>query len=142
MLKLLDGWKTWGSAVVWTLTLLFALIVGQDLTPIAQGIATALHWETPTGETLVFYGLIANSFFALWGVAAKVVKARAQRRAGATLREMGSPIGVVKAALADGSLSVDSTRPATLVMTQGGEPVTGTAAVTLIVQPERAAIES
>jgi len=106
MLKLLDGWKTWLSAVVWTLTLFFALIAGQDLTPIAEGIAKAMRWETPAGETLVLYGMIANSLFALWGIVAKVLKARAQRRAGATFSEMGSPIGVVKAALADGTLVV------------------------------------
>jgi len=138
MLKLLDGWKTWLSAVVWTLTLFFALIAGQDLTPIAQGIAKAMRWDTPTGEALVFYGLIANSLFALWGIMAKVVKARAQRRAGATLSELGSPIGVVKAALADGTLAVASSVPATLIMTTSASAPLAGDSVALVVKPAAA----
>ena len=135
MLKLLDGWKTWLSAVVWTLTLFFALIAGQDLTPIAQGIAKAMRWETPAGEALVFYGMIANSLFALWGIVAKVLKARAQRRAGATFSELGSPIGVVKAALADGTLAVASTLPATLIMTPSASTPLAGDGVALVVKP-------
>ena len=38
-MKALDGWKTWISAVAWIGVAAWALISGQDLTPIAKGVA-------------------------------------------------------------------------------------------------------
>jgi len=116
-MKALDGWKTWISAVVWIGVAFWALLSGQDLTPIAQGIAEALKWETPTGENVILYAMVANTLFAIWGVAGKVMKARAQAKAGATAGELLGPIGVIKAAVADGTLTAAGRDPVVLNMT-------------------------
>ena len=116
-MKLLDGWRTWLSAVLWIGVAAWALISGQDLTPIARGIADAMNWETPTGQTLIFYGLVANTGLAMWGAGMKLWKAYQQRQAGATAGELLGPIGYVKAAVADGTLTAGARTPVVLKMT-------------------------
>jgi len=116
-MKLLDGWRTWLSAVLWIGVAAWALISGQDLTPIARGIADAMNWETPTGQTLIFYGLVANTGLAMWGAGMKLWKAYQQRKAGATVGELLGPIGYVKAAAADGTLASATKTPVVLTMT-------------------------
>ena len=116
-MKMVDGWRTWISAVVWIAVAFWALVSGQDLGPIAEGIAKALNWETPTGEKVILYGMIANTLFAIWGVAGKVWKARQQSNAGATAGELLGPIGFVKAAAADGTLASATKTPVVLTMT-------------------------
>jgi len=116
-MKLLDGWRTWLSAVLWIGVAAWALISGQDLTPIARGIADAMNWETPTGQTLIFYGLVANTGLAMWGAGMKLWKAYQQRKAGATVGELLGPIGYVRAAAADGTLASITKNPVTLKMT-------------------------
>jgi len=116
-MKLLDGWKTGISAAVWIFVAFWALVSGQDLGPIAEGIAKAMSWETPTGEKVILYGMIANTLFAIWGVAGKVWKARQQSNAGATAGELLGPIGFVKAAAADGTLASATKTPVVLTMT-------------------------
>jgi len=116
-MKFLDGKRTFFSAVIWIGVALWALVTGHDLTPIAQGVSEALQWETPTGQTIIFYGLIANLLLAMWGSGMKVWKAIQQRKAGATVRELLQPIGVVKAAIADGTLTAGTKNPVVLKMT-------------------------
>ena len=116
-MKMLDGWRTWISAVVWIGDAAWALISGQDLTPIARGIADAMNWETPTGQTLIFYGLVANPGLAMWGAGMKLWKAYRQRQAGAAVSELLGPIGYVKAAAADGTLASATKTPVVLTMT-------------------------
>jgi hypothetical protein len=116
-MKLVDGWKTWISAVIWIGVAFWALVSGQDLGPIARGIAEALRWETPTGENVILYGMIANTLFAIWGVTAKLLKARQQSKAGATVGELMGPIGYLKAASVDGTLTSDTLLPVRLNMT-------------------------
>ena len=116
-MKLLDGWRTWLSAVLWIGVAAWALISGQDLTPIARGIADAMNWETPTGQTLIFYGLVANTGLAMWGAGMKLWKAYQQRQAGAAVSELLGPIGYVKAAAADGTLASATKTPEVLTMT-------------------------
>ena len=138
-MKMLDGWKTLISAVVWIGVMVFALVTGQDIAPIARGIAEALQWETPTGETVVFYGLIANFILALWGSGGKVWKAYQQRKAGATASELLGPIGFMKAASVDGTMTSATRGPVVLLMTDAPPkaddvPVTPVAA-SVIVSP-------
>jgi len=116
-MKIVDGWKTWISAVIWIGVAFWALVSGQDLGPIARGIAEALRWETPTGENVILYGMIANTLFAIWGVTAKLLKARQQSKAGATVGELMGPIGYLKAASVDGTLTSDTLLPVRLNMT-------------------------
>jgi hypothetical protein len=136
MQKLLDGNKRLVVTLGFILAGLITLLTGRDVGTWLDLALRAFGW---TDAALIsgakeLATQIVPLLFAIWAAVSGLWKMWRQHKAGATTTELSSPVGVVKAALADGSLAVASPRPATLVMTTGTKLVGG-APVTLIVEP-------
>lgn len=104
-MKILDGWRTWLSAVGWIGVLIYGTATGHDVRPIAEAIAKAVGVTSPTATDWMFYFVAANSALALWGICGKAYKGWKQWRAGASLSQLESPQGVIRLAIADGTLT-------------------------------------
>ena len=108
VLKALDGQKRLIVVLGFVLSGLVALFTGQD---VSQWLDLGLR---ATGYTDA--GMIAGAkelatqvvplLFAIWAAAHALWKLYGERKAGATVAELGTTAGAVKAAVADGSLVV------------------------------------
>lgn len=138
MLKLLDGNKRLLVVLGFTISSFVALLTGQDVSQWLDLALRAMGWTDPTtiNDAKMLATEIAPLLFAVWAAVHALWKMWEQHKAGATVAQINSPIGVVKAAIADDMLKVQSASPVTLVM--AAEPLVAEEAastVSLRVQP-------
>jgi len=103
LLKALDGWKL----VIFVLALAGAKawdMAHNGHAGDAIGIALSLLGYTQGADWAVLARDMGVHLGALAAIGHKVIKAQRQMKAGATLGETLSPVGAIKAAVADGSL--------------------------------------
>jgi hypothetical protein len=103
-LAALDGKKSVIVTVCFVLSGAAAMLTGQDLSHWLDLLLRAFGWTDPE----IIDGAKATAteivplLLAAWAAGHALVKWYKQRKAGATVAEMGSPVGVVKAALSAG----------------------------------------
>jgi len=119
VLKLMDGNKRLLVVLGFIVSGFVALVTGQDVSAWLDVILRATGWTNPEmiegAKGLATQ--IVPMLFAIWAAAHGLWKMWKQHKAGATASELSSPIGVVKAALADGTLTVSARNPVVLKMT-------------------------
>jgi len=119
VLKLMDGNKRLLVVLGFIVSGLVALVTGQDVSAWLDVILRATGWTNPEmiegAKGLATQ--IVPMLFAIWAAAHALWKMRAQWKAGATASELNGPVGVVKAAVADGTLASATKTPVVLTMT-------------------------
>ena len=137
MVKLLDGNKRTIVTLGFIVSGTVALVTGYDVSQWLDLVLRTFGWTDPViiDGAKELATQIVPLIFALWAAASGLVKMWKQHQAGATPTEIGSPIGVVKAALADGTLAVASAAPATLIMAPSASTLLAGDGVALVVKP-------
>lgn len=108
VLKLIDGNKRTIVTLGFVLSGFVALLTGSDVSQWIELMLRAFGWS----DAGVIAGAkelatqIVPMLFAIWAAAGGLWKMWKQHKAGATAKEINSPAGVLKAAVADGSLVV------------------------------------
>ena len=128
VLKALDGQKRLIVVLGFIASGLVALLTGQD---VSQWLDFGLRATGYTDAEMIagakdLATQIVPLVFAIWAAGHGLWKLYKERKAGATVAEMGSTAGAVKAAVADGSLVVANNSledPAVLEL--AGTPVVG-----------------
>jgi hypothetical protein len=108
MLKLIDGNKRTIVTLGFVVSGFIALLTGQDVGQWLDLALRALGWSDAVviANAKEIAVQIVPLLFALWAAVSGLLKMWKQSKAGATAKEINSPMGVIKAAVADGSLQV------------------------------------
>ena len=116
MLRLLDGNKRLVLVLGFIISGFVALLTGQDVSQWLDLILRAIGWQDADiiGAAKETATVIVPMIWAIWAGAHGLWKMWKQHRAGATASEIGSPAGVVKAAVKDGSLRALDANPVIL----------------------------
>jgi hypothetical protein len=106
MLRLLDGNKRLLVVLGFIIAGFVQLLTGQDVGQWIGLFLRAFGWTDPAliDTAKAVAGKVAPMLFAIWAAAHSLWKMYRQWKAGASLSELNSTAGVVKAAIADGSL--------------------------------------
>lgn len=127
MLKLLDGNKRLLVVLGFVVSSFVAMLTGQDVSQWLDLALRAFGWTDASAiaSAKELSTQIVPLLFAIWAAVSGLRKIRKQWKAGATPTEINSPIGVVKAAVADGTLAlvVPSRVDAPTVLEMSGVPV-------------------
>jgi hypothetical protein len=98
--KLLDGNKSWLSGLIYVLGLIFAVMTGHDIMPLVNAGLDATGLGAPGVRETVLLAICAHAAVSVWGVVSGAIKRFKQVKAGATLTEVGSAEGYIKAEVA------------------------------------------
>ena len=104
VLKAIDGWKSLIVVLGFIGSTLYALVSGQDVTALLQGLTGAMGWADAEGAARArsFATLVAPLILAIWAASSRLWKAVKQYKAGASPKELLSTTGYVKEARAEG----------------------------------------
>jgi hypothetical protein len=116
MLKALDGQKRLIVVLGFIVSGFVGLLTGQDVGAYLDLLLRALGWSDPTliGDAKGLATQVVPLLFAIWAAGSALLKLYQQHKAGATLVELGSSAGVIKAALTDGTLRTMDATPTAL----------------------------
>lgn len=117
-MKFLDGKKSFLFVVAFVISGVVNVITGQDVTGLLDSLFHSMKWEDPAliEDAKATATLFVPLALATWAAVSAARKMYRQYKAGANLGEIGAPIGVVKAAIADGKLEVVAQHPVVLKM--------------------------
>ena len=119
MPKMIDGWKSLIVVLGVIITNAIALFSGYDMTDLMAKSFEEAGWAD---QDLLAWAqkislIVAPLIVAIIAAWSRVRKAIEQRKAGATASELLGPIGYVKAAAKDGTLTSQTRNPVVLHMT-------------------------
>jgi hypothetical protein len=116
VLKVLDGWRLLIGVTILFLVGVWDAYHNGHAGNLVGSVLSVLGWLPGAQDGFTASGITgaAGSAVALIGFFGRLWKANQQLRAGATLSEVNSPAGVVKAAAKDGSLRALDVNPAVL----------------------------
>ena len=135
MFKFLDGNKNRFTNAIYLIVSLLALARGADYHQIANGLLSALGWQQDAGM-FASMAVLASQLWSAWAFVDSLIKAYRQRKAGATLAELNSPVGILKAGTADGTIRSKDELPVLLTVADSPK-----AAPVVVVVVAKAAIE-
>jgi hypothetical protein len=116
--KALDGNNRLIVVIGFILAGLYTLATGHDVRPMVESILRAMNWSNPDliSEASKLATQIVPLLYAMGAAGWALWKMWKQRQAGASLAEINGPIGVLKAAAADGTLTSRTSSPVVLHM--------------------------
>jgi len=134
-MKLIDGNKRLIVVLAFIVSGFVALLTGNDVSQWIDLILRAMGWTDAAliNDAKGLATQIVPMLFAIWAAVSALIKMWQQRKAGATLAEINSPTGVVKAAIADGTLR--SNVPVVLSIADKPKPDLAAPPVEMLVMP-------
>jgi len=108
VLKFIDGKKSFLFVVAFLIAGVIQGITGHDVSGLVDTFLRAMDWSDP--EAIARAKDVSTRLvplaIAAWAAISAGWKMRQQYKAGATIGELAQPVGIVKAAAADGTLEV------------------------------------
>ena len=124
VMAMLDGNKRLLVVLAFIVSGFVALLTGHDVSQWVGIVLGVFGWNDPgmvkaAQDTAT---QVVPMLFAIWAAASSLWKMYLQHKAGATLVELNSPTGVVKAAVADGTLRTLDATPTALAIASAPKP--------------------
>jgi hypothetical protein len=120
VLRFLDGQKRLIVVLGFIVSGFVALLTGQDVGQWLDLLLRALGWQDAAiiADAKELATQIVPLLFAIWAAAHALWGMWKQHKAGARASELGSPVGVIRAAVADGTVKVVAPEPMVLRLTE------------------------
>jgi hypothetical protein len=113
VLRFLDGKKSFLFILAFIVSGIVQALTGADISTLIDAGLRAMDWQDPVAIAEA-KGLATQAvplLLALWASGSSLLKMAKQYKAGASIAALGTPVGVVKAAIANGSLAVMAPAP-------------------------------